>query len=124
MTDELRVPQTGNDVVLGLTKLSRRLEDVTNALNEKDEDATRKRAAHTLANSEAFMRAEGSMDIRKHKAIIETHDLRFAAELAEMEVRGLNRSSKTLMARIDVGRSMGAAVRSDASIAGSGIYGA
>lgn len=124
MTDELRVPQTGNDVVLGLTKLSRRLEDVTNALNEKDEEATRKRAAHTLANSEAFMRAEGSMDIRKHKAIIETHDLRFAAELAEMEVRGLNRSSKTLMARIDVGRSMGAAVRSDASIAGSGIYGA
>ena len=124
MTDELRVPQTGNHVVLGLTKLSRRLDEVTNALNAKDEEATKARATHTLANSEAFMRAEGSMDIRKHKAIIETHDLRFAAELAEMEVRGLSRALKTLNTRIDVGRSLGAAVRSDASIAGSGIYGA
>lgn len=118
------VPQTPNDVVIGLMKLSRRLDEVTSALNEKDEDATRKRAAHTLANSEAFMRAEGSMDIRKHKAIIETHDLRFAAELAEMEVRGLTRSLKTLTTRIDVGRSTGAAVRSDISLSGSGVYGA
>ncbi|UGT65277.1 hypothetical protein LTT66_18070 [Nocardia gipuzkoensis] len=124
MTDEPRVPQTPNDVVLGLMKLSRRLDEVTNALNEKDEEATRKRAAHTLANSEAFIRAEGSVDLRKHKAVVETHDLRFAAELAEMEVRGLARAVKTLTTRIEVGRSTGAAVRSDISIAGSGVYGA
>jgi hypothetical protein len=124
MSDELRVPQNPNEVVLALMKLSRRLDEVTNALNEKDEEATRKRAAHTLANSEAFIRAEGSVDLRKHKAIVETNDLRFAAELAEMEVRGLTRAVKTLTTRIEVGRSTGAAVRSDISISGSGVYGA
>lgn len=118
------VPQTPNDVVLGLMKLSRRLDEVLVELNEADEDATIKRGQHTVANSEAFMNAEGAMDIRKHKAIIETHELRFAAELAEMKVRGLSRALKTLTTRIDVGRSTGAAVRSDISISGSGVYGA
>lgn len=124
MTDEARVPQTPNDVVLGLMKLSRRLDDVLNDLNAADEEATTLRGQHTVANSEAFMNAEGAMDIRKHKAIIETHELRFAAELAEMKVRGLSRALKTLTTRIDVGRSTGAAVRSDISISGTGVYGA
>lgn len=124
MSQEPRIPQTPNDVVLALMKLSRRLDEVTNQLNEVDEDATRKRAAHTLAHSEAFMKAEGAMELRKHKAIIETHDLRFAAELAEMQVRGLSRALKTLTTRIEVGRSTGAAVRSDISLAGTGVYGA
>ncbi len=119
-----KIPQTPNDVVLGLMKLSRRLDEVLIELNEADEEATRLRGQHTVANSEAFMRATGSMDIRKHKAIIETHDLRFAAELAEQKVRGLTRALKTLTTRIEVGRSTGAAVRSDISIAGSGVYGA
>lgn len=121
---ESKVPQTPNDVVLGLMKLSRRLDDVLVELNQADDEATRLRGEHTLAHSSAFMRAEGSMDIRKHKAIIETHDLRFAAELAEMKVRGLSRALKTLTTRIEVGRSTGAAVRSDISLAGSGVYGA
>lgn len=72
------VPHTPNDVVLGLMKLSRRLDEVLVELNDADEEATRLRGQHTVANSAAFMEAAGSMDIRKHKAIIATHDLRFA----------------------------------------------
>ena len=118
------VPHTPNDVVLGLMKLSRRLDEVLVELNEADEEATKLRGLHTVANSEAFMKATGAMDLRKHKAIIETHDLRFAAELAEMKVRGLTRALKTLTTRIEVGRSTGAAVRSELSLAGSGVHGA
>jgi hypothetical protein len=119
-----RPPQTPNEVIAWLAKLSLRLDEVTEELNLADEQATELRATHTVAHSEAFMRAEGPMDIRKHKAIIATHELRFAAELAEQKVRALTRSLKTLTTRIEVGRSTGAAVRSDISISGSGVYGA
>ncbi|WP_227979937.1 hypothetical protein [Nocardia spumae] len=115
---------TPNQVVSHLAALSLQLDQVTEDLNRADEEAPELRGYATVANSEAFMRAEGPMDIRKHKAIIEVHELRFAAELAEMKVRALTRSQKTLMTRIEVGRSTGAAVRSDISIAGSGAYGA
>lgn len=117
-------PLTPNQVVNHLAALSRRLDEVTDELNRADEEATELRGYATVANSEAFMKSEGPMDIRKHKAIIATHELRFAAELAEQKVRALTRSQKTLMARIEVGRSTGAAVRSDISLAGSGAYGA
>ncbi|MEU9515881.1 hypothetical protein [Micromonospora sp. NPDC048169] len=115
---------TPNQVVSHLAALSLRLDEVTEELNRADEEATELRGYATVANSEAFLRAEGAMDLRKHKAIVETHELRFAAELAEQKVRGLTRSQKTLMARIEVGRSTGAAVRSDISLAGSGVHGA
>jgi chaperonin cofactor prefoldin len=115
---------TPNQVVNHLAALSRQLDEVTEELNRADEEATELRGYATVANSEAFLRAEGAMDLRKHKAIVATHELRFAAELAEQKVRGLTRSQKTLMARIEVGRSTGAAVRSDISLAGSGVHGA
>lgn len=120
----MKVPQSPNEVVLWLAELSRRLDKVTEELNLADEQATELRGAHTVAHSEAFLRAEGAMDLRKHKAIVATHELRFSAELAEQKVRGLMRALKTLTTRIEVGRSTGAAVRSEITLAGSGVHGA
>lgn len=116
----MSTPQNANEVALNLANLSRELDRVKDALNSADMDAVIKREDSKLAESKAFLKAEGAMDFRKHTAIVATHDERLAAETAEAIVRGLTRSMRTLQSRIDVGRSIGAGVRAEASIAGYG----
>lgn len=116
----MSTPQNANEVALNLAKLSRQLDEVKEALNSADMDAVIKREDAKLAESKAFLRAEGAMDFRKHTAIMQTHEERLAAETADAIVRGLTRSMRTLQSRIDVGRSIGAGVRAEASIAGYG----
>lgn len=117
MQDEL----TASSVALQLARLSRQLDDLVGQIGEAERAAVNAREDHTLAHAKAFLRAEGAMDIRKHLAIEATHRERLAAELAEAEVRGLRRSIDSVRVRIDVGRSVGAALRAEVSLAGSGI---
>lgn len=82
------------------------------------------REDHTMAYAKAFLRSTGPMDVRKQEAILETHDERIAAELAEQVVRGLRTRMKTIQSRIDTGRTRSANVRSEVSIARTGAWGA
>ncbi|MCM6776248.1 hypothetical protein NDR87_18860 [Nocardia sp. CDC159] len=118
------VPQNANDVVLQLSRLSRELDERTKDLNEADVAAVNAREAAKLAEAQEFLKAEGSVDARKCKAIVATPELRLAAEVAEAGVRGLQRTIRTLQTRIDVGRTYGATIRSEAALAGSGVHGA
>ncbi|WP_280475456.1 hypothetical protein [Nocardia asiatica] len=117
-------PATPNEVVLHLAELARELEEVTRQLNEADEAAVNAREAAKLAEAQAFLAAEGSVEARKNQAIVKTHEQRLAAEVADALVRGLMRTSRTLQARIDVGRTYGATIRSEITLAGSGVHGA
>lgn len=116
-------PQNPNEVVKHLAQLARDLEAVTNELNDADVTAVNLREDAKLAESSAFVSASGSMDLRKHEAILASHDERLAAETAEAIVRGLARSMRTLNTRIEVGRSMGTTLRTEIGLAGSGVYG-
>ncbi|ASN72020.1 hypothetical protein 7S2_27 [uncultured Caudovirales phage] len=116
----MSAPQNANEVALNLAKLSRELEEVKEALNSADMEAVNLREDAKLAEAKAFLSAEGAMDFRKQTAIVKTHVERLAAEVAEAKVRGLTRSMRTLQSRIDVGRSIGAGVRAEASLAGYG----
>ena len=118
------IPQTPNEVVLQLAALARQLEQNTTDLNEADTIAVRAREALKLAEAKAFLMAQGSVEARKAQSIVETHDSRLAAELADALVRGLRNSNRTLQIRIDVGRTYAATVRSEISLAGSGVHGA
>ena len=89
-------------------------------LNTADVEATELAEDAKLAEAKAFVAAEGSVDMRKNKAIIETHDIRLAARVAEALVRGHQRTVRTLQSRIDVGRSHGATVRAETQMAGVG----
>lgn len=111
-------PLTANDVALQLARLSRQLDDLVRQVGEAERRAVNAREDYTLALSQAFLKAEGPMDVRKHSSIESTHVQRLAAELAEAEVRGLRRQIDSVRIRIDVGRSVGAAVRSEMSLAG------
>lgn len=114
----MTAPATPTEVALHLAGLARDLDTTVRQLEDADKDATEKRGAADLAYSRAFLAAEGSMDLRKHRALVETHDQRMAADVADAVVRHLRRRVDALRIRIDVGRSYGAAVRAEINLAG------
>ena len=109
MTDQL----TPNSVVAGLLELSRELAVLSKGMDDLEADAVNAREDVTLANAQAFLAADGAMDLRKAQAIVATHHERLAAETAEALVRGRKRQLDTLKVRVDVGRSAAAALRAE-----------
>ena len=109
---------TPNSVVSQLAELGRALDKGVDALEKAETAAVNAREDYTLALSKAFLRAEGAMDFRKHKAIEQTHDERLAAETAEAVVRGLRRQIDSIKTRIDIGRSVGVALRAEIDLTG------
>lgn len=116
----MTAPLTASGVAEHLAKLSRRLDELVGEIGQAETTAVNAREDFTLAHAKAFLSADGAMDVRKYTAIEATHVQRIAAELAEAEVRGLRRSIESVRVRIDVGRSVGAAMRAEVSLAGSG----
>jgi hypothetical protein len=113
-------PLTANDVAAQLAKLARQLDDLVRAIGHAETEAVNRREDYTLALSRAFLRAEGAMDVRKHQSIADTHAERLAAETAEALVRGLRRQIDSTRIRVDIGRSLGAALRAEIGLAGAG----
>ena len=109
---------TANQIAAQLAQLARELDDLVRRIAEAERDAVNKREDYTLAHSKAFLAAEGPMDIRKHEAIEQTHVERLAAETAEAVVRGIRRQIDSTKTRVEVGRSVGTALRSEMALAG------
>lgn len=114
------VPLNATEVALNLANLARDLDTTVKQLKGADEDATTKRVAYDLAFSRAFMRGEGSVDGRKHQAVIATEAERTAAEVADALVRHLRRRIDALRVRIEVGRSYSAAIRAEIALGQAG----
>lgn len=111
---------TPNDVALQLARVARELDQAVTALEGAERDAVEKRAAADLAFSRTFMAAGGAMELRKHYATEQTHQQRLDADVAEAVVRHLRRRIDALKVRIDVGRSLGAAIRAEIALGGTG----
>lgn len=109
---------TPNQIAANLAELARELSRVVSAIEHAERDAAMKRTAFDLAFSQAFLVAEGSMDLRKHQAVVATHRQRVDAEVADTVVRHLRRKIDEIKVRIDTGRSVGAAVRAEIQLAG------
>jgi len=109
---------TPNDVAANLAKLARELDMTIRQLESAERDLVERRAAADLAFSQAFLAAEGSVDARKHQAAVSTHQQRLAADVAEALVRHLRRRIDGIKVRVEVGRSVGAAVRTELNLAG------
>jgi hypothetical protein len=104
-----------------LADLSRQLDKATSDAWVLDEKAVRARHACELAFSRAFLTADGSMDVRKHKAVLATDMEKLEAEIAEQVLRGCRARIATLKVQIDTGRSLSAAIRAEVSLAGSAV---
>lgn len=114
----MKEPPTLNSIAAHLAGLARELMTTVAQLEFADRDAAERRAAADLAFSRAFLSAQGSVDARKHQAVIDTHDLRLAADVADALVRHLKRRSDEIKVRVDVGRSYNSAIKTEMNLAG------
>lgn len=113
-------PLTSAGIARQLASLARQLDDLVSEVDDAEREAVNAREEYTRRHSRAFLEAEGAMDIRKHTALLDTSDARLAAELAETHVKGLKRRVESIRLRIEIGRSLGAALRAEAGLATSG----
>lgn len=114
-------PANATDVALQLARLARDLDDTVRQLEAADKESVEKRVAYDLAFSRAFMKHEGSIEARKHLAVIDTEQKRLDAEVADALVRHLRRRIDATKTRIDVGRSYGAALRAEIALGSAGM---
>lgn len=113
-------PLTSAGIARQLANLSRQLDELVAEVDTAERESVNTREDYTCAHSQAFMAAEGAMELRKHTALLETSERRLAADLSETHVKGLKRRIEAVKLRIEIGRSLGAALRAEASLAGSG----
>ena len=103
-----------------LGELSRDLDKQTGEAERLDSRAVHARHAYEIAFSKAFLSSDGSVDARKHHAVIETEVEKLEAEVADQVLRACRARIATLKVQIDTGRSLSAALRAEVSLAGSG----
>jgi hypothetical protein len=113
-------PATPVDVVRNLSALTAELQQLTTSLRAAERDAATKRHAADMAESRAFLSAEGAMELRKHQARVAADQQEGAALVAEALVRVLRQEIRAIETRIDVGRTYGATVRAELKTLGYG----
>ena len=99
------------DIIENLTRISKDIDSKTDEISAADKKAVMARVAHKVAYAKAFLSVEGSMDIRRYTADLETADTLLASELADQEHRAAVSSIRALRDRLEVGRSLGPLVR-------------
>jgi hypothetical protein len=106
-------PATSLEVIQNLRELTLELSSTNTALRAAEYDAANKRHAADMAESRAFLSADGSMELRKHTARVTADRPEGEAKVAEALVRVLRSKLRELETRIDVGRTFGATVRAE-----------
>ena len=115
-----QAPANAVEVVRNLSALTEELRLKTSAYRGAEHDAAIKRHAADLAESRAFLAADGPMDMRKHTARVQAERAEGEALVAEALVRVLKAEIRSIETRIDVGRTYGATVRAELRTLGYG----
>lgn len=108
------------DIAERLSRLSRELDRQTGDAEKLDRSAVEARHAYELAYSRAFLSTTGSVDARKHHAVIVTEREKFDAEIADQVLRACRARIATIKVQIETGRSLSSALKAEISLAGSG----
>ncbi|HVB77611.1 MAG TPA: hypothetical protein VNI34_07425 [Candidatus Nitrosotalea sp.] len=106
---------TTSDVVQQLAELGRELDAAVRTLREAELDAVQKRHIADVVESRVFVDAEGSAELRKHLARLGAAKVEDEALIAESVVRYLRTKIRAIELRVEIGRSMGASLRSERS---------
>ena len=107
-----------NETVMALAQIARQLDGAVRELRDLDESAVRARSRFEVGFAHAFLSAEGAMDVRKQQAVLSTSDAKLDAEILDARVRAQRSLIRALETRIDVGRSLNAALRAEIGISG------
>jgi hypothetical protein len=111
---------TTNSVVLQLAQLGRDLDAKQDEIRRLDDAAVRARSRYEVTFARNFLKAEGNLDVRKYTAVLETAELKLDAEIADQILRAARESIKVLRDRLDIGRSLNSAIKSEWSAQGAG----
>lgn len=107
-----------NQVIKWLIELGRQLDDATSEMADLEATAVRAKVAYEKAHARSFIDGEGSVDRRKQQAMLDTEKERLELYLAEAALHACIERIRTLRSRIEVGRSVNAAQRSEMAAAG------
>ena len=103
---------TPHDVIENLVRISKEIDENTEAIAEADKKAVLARIAHKKNWARIFLNTQGSMDVKRYTADLETADTTMlASELADQESRAAVGSIRALRDRLEVGRSISPLVR-------------
>jgi hypothetical protein len=102
---------TPADIIQTLSRIAKDIDECTDDIAKLDELAVRARQKYKVAYAESFLRAEGSMDVRRYTAELECQLMALESELADQQHRAAVSSLRALRDRLEVGRSLGPLVR-------------
>ena len=115
---------TPNEVAKALIVLSRQMYAKVRELGDLGEKSAKAKKDAKVAYAQAFLSAEGPMDIRKQIAELAAADAKFVADAAEQEVSACKEALKSMHAAVDIARTLSATTRDEMKLAGSGVHGA
>lgn len=104
---------TTNDVILTLAQLGRDLDAKQAEIARLDELAVRAKSRYEVAYARAFIAAAGAEGLRKQTAVLETETAKLDVEIADQVLRAARESIRVLRDRLDIGRSLNSAIRSE-----------
>lgn len=102
---------TPQQVINTLSNIGKLIDRGTEDLTRLDAEAVQARAAYKTAYASVFLNAEGSNEIRKQQAELQTADLSMAMEAAEQQVRAASANLRALRDRLEIGRSLSPLLR-------------
>lgn len=107
-------------VVMNLSAIGRELDRLSVALAQQDEVVVRAYSEHRKAYAEAFTTGAGSVKDREQAAVLACEPLKLEAELSEQVLRAMKERIKILRDRLEIGRSVNAAIRTQFTTEGIG----
>lgn len=114
---------TPNEIALELAQIGRQINQATEDLRIQDEEAVRARRRFEVEYAREFLSAEGPMEVKKQKAILATSDKKLDAEISDQKLRAIRSRLQELRDRLEIGRSLGATIRSEWAATSSNIGG-
>jgi ABC-type uncharacterized transport system YnjBCD substrate-binding protein len=109
------VPDTINEAMLAQAWQMARLRRITSDIHKAEKAAMFARAVAEAAESQAFIDAEGAMDIRKHLARVDPEVVRLKKEAddATAQFRALERAGRGCVKQIDVYITQGSTLKAE-----------
>lgn len=102
---------TPAQIIETLSRIAKDIDEATDDIARLDGLAVRARSEYKTAYARAFLTCEGSMDIRRYTAELDTAELHLSSELADQQHRAAVSAIRALRDRLEVGRSLGPLIR-------------
>lgn len=102
-----------NDIVLELSKIGRELDDLSHEIARLDRACVLARSEYRKAYARRYLNLEGSVETRKQQSTLDAEAELLEAEIADQLHRAARERIRVLRDRLEIGRSIGAARRSE-----------